>query len=380
MTHKIKIIHIIDSLAVGGAESFLANLVKEQSKDLDFKIIVLQDIGPIGSDLQKLGFSLESLSLTNFIMMPIATLKLYREIITFKPDIVQCWMYHSNFIGGIVSKLARVKAILWSIHNFNLDRGILKRRTRVLVWMLSKLSRKIPTKIIYCSEASSEVHIKIGFDCTKTEFIPNGVSIPKDTNRVTSVSTHYDLNLPKNKFIIGMVGRYDIQKNHLGFLQSLKILSESNLKFHAVIVGRGCDVKNHELTNLINLNNLKDKISLLGQRHDIPLVMQTFDLFVLPSIGEAFPLSLCEAMAQSIPCIGNNVGDVSKIIGDPRFVTSKWNAKDFAQLILDIANLSSDERNLISRRLYQRVKENFSIESSALKYLTLYRKILFCVE
>jgi len=367
-----RVLHIIDSLEIGGAEKFLSSLVIEHKSSLTIKVIVINRMGPIGKKLSSLGFDVVDLSLSNSLKLPYFLLRFFKEIKSFNPDVVHTWMYHSNFLGGTVSWLAGFKRIIWSIHNFNIEKGILKPRTRMLIKILSRISYFIPLKIIYCSKASSNVHIQAGFDKKKTEFIPNGVEIPNKFNFSYKKSREGFLNLPNNKFIIGMVGRYDIQKNHIGFFESLKILKNRKFNFHTVIVGRGCDKNNHILNNIIKRNVISNFISMYVERDDISNVLQCLDLFVMPSIGEAFPISLCEAMANSVPCIGNDVGDVSYIIGDPSLVIPSWDPEIFADLIIKIGNLSEEHRKAISERQYSRVKENFSIQSVGSKYLQMY--------
>lgn len=369
----MKLLMIINSLEVGGAEISLESLCLALKNSFDIEIISLSGNGEISKRLQdknlrvhELKFDKSSLSLKEFF-------KLYKLTKSINPDIVHTWMYHSNFFGGVISKLLGVKKIIWSVHAFNINPGMLKRRTILLIKILGYLSHIIPNQIICCSKESQKVHEKLFFSKKKMVFIPNGVDAEifkysaKFRNQIRS-----ELKLDEAVKLVGCIGRFDVQKNQLEFLKIAKKVFSLNNNYHFVIVGRGNDVKNIKLNMAIKDLNLTNQISLMGERSDVIKILSAIDIFALPSKGEAFPVSLCEAMSCEVPCAATDVGDVDLILGN---IIETIDLKKFEMLhdlIIKLGSMNINQRQEIGKALRSRIKENFSISSISNAHREIY--------
>jgi len=370
---KPKLAFIIDSLESGGAEVFLQELSKELIKDYRIKVFVLTTFGIVGEELSKSNIELEIIGVKSERNFFLGFTKLYQELKSFNPSMVHTWMYYSNFIGGAASLLAGCRNIIWSIHAFNIRRGMLKGLTRIIIYASSFLSYFIPKKIIYCSQASQGIHEEIGFSRSRSIFIPNAINPQKfDKVKTSDFEKFIKCNDYSSKKKIGLIGRYDVQKNQLGFLTSLELVRSSFNNFVALLVGRGCDNNNKDLVNIICKKGLKDNVILLGERKNIPEILHQLDIFVMPSLGEAFPIALCEAMASGLPCIVTNVGDMKEIVGNNNLVIDDWDPKVFSDKLLELCEMSDLELDSIGFNLKQRVKAKFSIKKIAKLYKSCY--------
>ena len=83
--------------------------------------------------------------------------------------------------------------------------------------------------------------------------------------------------------LLGMAARYDPQKDHANLVNALRLIKHKKVSFQCVLVGAEMDANNHELCRLIESQGVKDNVLLLGQRHDIPGVMNALDIHVLSS-------------------------------------------------------------------------------------------------
>ncbi|MER3423064.1 MAG: glycosyl transferase family 1, partial [Nitrospiraceae bacterium] len=109
-------------------------------------------------------------------------------------------------------------------------------------------------------------------------------------------------------FLIGMVGRFDPQKDHGNLIAALGRLRQRGMHFGCVLVGKDLVPDNPSISQQIAAHGLDENVRLLGQRTDIPAVMNALDVHVLPSAyGEAFPNVLAEAMACGTPCVTTDV-------------------------------------------------------------------------
>lgn len=165
--YKIQIVHIITDLGTGGAESILFHLLKATYKQTDCIVISLKSGGFYKSKIELLGVPVYELNMFGLGSSLLAFIKLYRILSLHRNSVVQTWLYHADFMGGVVAKLVGVKKIIWGIHNTTLMPGKTKFFTRLLVKLLSKLSWFIPDKIVCCANLAAEIHVKQGYSRKK---------------------------------------------------------------------------------------------------------------------------------------------------------------------------------------------------------------------
>jgi glycosyltransferase involved in cell wall biosynthesis len=368
----MQVLHIITGLSDGGAEAVLYRLCQFE-KEHNHIVISLQNEDKYGPMLKELGVDVYTLNFLNGNIRFLGLVKLYKLIKKIQPDVIQTWMYHADFIGGVMGRLAGIRNIVWGVHHTTLVKGKSKRSTILIAKINSFISNFIPKKIIYCASKSREVQESIGFNKIKGEVIPNGYDIRSFTqNSFLGTAFRNELNILNKTFVIGHVGRYNPQKDHNTLLESFSILRQKKFDFSAVIVGTNLDENNHKLVSLLNENNITDCVYLLGKRADIPAVMNGIDLFVLSSaFGEAFPNVLNESMACGTPCVATDVGDSSAIIGMTGWITPIQDPLAIANSIIKAAEEKLVDSSLWLQRkddCRKRIVENFSIEKMISKY------------
>ena len=217
-----------------------------------------------------------------------------------------------------------------------------------------------------------DVHKSLGYDGSKMRFIPNGYDL-SDFQPGLNPQGEMKASLVPDQFIplIGMVGRFNLQKDHANLLDALVILRDRGIAFRCVLVGTGLDPSNLLIVEWIRQHGLTDHVQLLGRRNDIANIMNALDLHVLPSaFGEAFPNVVAEAMACGTPCVVTDVGDASFIVGDTGWVVPPSDADALADAITAALEEFSDvgRSNERSMRARRRIAENFSIERMVAAY------------
>ncbi len=141
----------------------------------------------------------------------------------------------------------------------------------------------------------------------------------------------------ENKFVIGHIGRFELQKNHKRLLEIFSQICQTNPNSALVCVGVGslqdeCEKYAAEL-------GIKEKVLFLGTRPDIPQLMSAFDVFVMPSIYEGLPFVLVEAQASGLPCVvSSNVPEESNIMDLVKFVALEQSDEYWADAILKCAS------------------------------------------
>lgn len=362
--HKNCILHIITGLNDGGAEAVLYRLcTQDPSKH---QVISLMDNGKYGSLLKEHNIPVYNLNLNPSKPNPYKLFELYSLIKKIDPFIVQTWMYHADLLGSTIAKAAGVPKVFWGIRHSNLSKGTIKPTTHAIMKSCALLSHVIPTKIISCSKAAVTSHIAQGYASNKFEVVQNGYDLT--SFRPLLRSDERICFSSDGSPIIAMVARFDIQKDHGNLINALSILKNKDLDFHVVLVGKGINHDNSELIQLINESSLvidKD-ITLYGQSNNIPLVMNSIDLHVLSSLGEAFPNVLAEAMACGTPCVSTNVGDAKEIVSTYGWIVEPQNSMLLSQAIESaLKELQSDRQQWQNRKDagVSHIRKNFDLNS-----------------
>lgn len=363
-------LHIITGLGNGGAEAVLYRLVIQDSVNKHV-VISLMDMGKYGSLLKEKDVEVFCLNMPKGKLKFDGLVKLWRFVKSSRPDVVQTWMYHADFLGGVVARLAGVKRVFWNIRHTDLVVGDSSRTTVFIARLCARLSYFVPEKIICCAEKAARYHSELGYNKEKMVVIGNGFQLDK-------FLPDLDLGLKiRNEFgredipLVGMVGRFNVHKDHKNLMDALGLLRRNRLEFVCVLIGPDINVKNEKLLQWVRVNDLEDNVFLLGERFDIPAVMNSLDIHVLSSSTEAFPNVIAEAMACGIPCVTTDVGDADFIVGDTGWVVPPKNSQLLANALGDALTeikLSPNEWRNRKSASRERIEACFSIDTMLKKY------------
>lgn len=316
----ITVMHVISNLYDGGAEGALYRLCVH-SPGFKHVVVCMMDEGKYGPMLEAAGISLHCLRMPQGKPTIQGVLHFWRLLRRVRPNVVQTWMYHADLMGGVMARLSGVRKVFWGIRHGNLTPGTVKSSTIKVAKFCALLSTWVPTRIVSCSQQAMEAHTSIRYAANRMTVIPNGYELSRYAPDLPARSRlRSEWGIANDVFLLGMVARFDPQKDHANLLAAVQQLRQQGKAFHCVLVGTGIEAENMQLQNLLRTFGVADVISLLGRRDDVPAVMNALDLHVLSSLGEAFPNVLAEAMACGTPCVTTDVGDAADIVGDTGWV------------------------------------------------------------
>ena len=373
---RMRICHVATSLVDGGAEAVLYRLCTHDKQN-QHTVISLMDTGKYRALLEASGIVVYGLGMPRGRLTLTGLWRLWRLLRSERPDVVQTWMYHADFIGGIVARLARIPIVCWGIRHSHLEPGKSARSTILVAQVCAWLSHWIPHAIVSCSAQAALAHQALGYARGKFTIIPNGYNLVEFApNSKARAQLRRELGVNEQTIFLGMVARYDPQKDHANLVNALRLIKHKKESFQCVLVGAGMDASNHELCRLIESQGVRDKILLLGERHDIPGVMNALDIHVLSSsFGEAFPNVLAEAMACGTPCVTTDVGDAAIIAGDTGWIVPPSNSELLANAISEaITEMQDSEKWAVRKSMCRdRVILNFSLERMVDNYHNVWR-------
>lgn len=372
-----RIVFIITGLSTGGAEMMLLKVLARLDRQrFSPRVISLTTLGELAPRIAALGIPVDALGMKPGLPSPPGFFRLVRTLKRLNADVVHTWMYHADLLGGLAARLAGVTAIGWCIRNSNLDRDKTKFSTRAVVGLCASISKWVPSRILSCSEQARQVHVACGYAAEKMVVVPNGFDLARfkpDEGARKRVRT--ELGLDVDTPLIGLIGRFDPQKNHAGFFEAVGILHRRMPHVHFVLAGQGVDRGNVALVQAMTEAGVLDHTHLLGLRNDVPDLMAALDVLASSSYGEAFPNVLGEALACGVPCAVTDVGDSAYIVGDTGRVVAPGDMAELAAALEALLALPPPEKAALGARARARVAEYFEIGKVVQQYEEFYESL-----
>jgi glycosyltransferase involved in cell wall biosynthesis len=374
----IRIVHVITSLSDGGAEAMLYQLCTTSGSHRH-AVIALTGRGKYEALLKSRGIPVVCLHMPRGIINITGVCQLFLSLYALRPSVIQTWMYHSNLLGGVVGRLAMRRRIVWGIHHSNLDPQHTKFTTRLTSRICALISGRIPTKIIACGQMPLAIHVQAGYDFDRMISIPNGYDLRQYVPSYKfRIHQRCKLDVDEQMPVIGMVARFNSQKDHGNLIKSLGLLVNARLEFRVVLIGVDVESTNLELQTQLCDAGVADKVFLLGCRDDVPALMNAMDIHVLSSLSEGFPNVVAEAMACGTPCVVTDVGDAADIVGDTGWVVPARNPQALADALAQALDAWRDrpawqQRQTAAR---SRIRERFSLHRMCAAYVRVWREAL----
>jgi len=377
MVKPIRIVHLITSLDVGGAEMMLYRLLAcLKRSNYESRVISLLPAGSVGEKIAEQGVPVLSLGMAPGQPSLGAFSRLVKELRQFQPDILQTWLYHADLMGLFAGRLAGVPDVIWNLRASDAD---MSRYRPLSGWTLRACARLAsrPRAVITNSTAGRIHHEKIGYKPRRWVLISNGVDIERFKPDLSARSAvRLELGLDADTFLIGYIARYDPLKDHLTFLRAAGHLTERYPDAHFLLCGLNISWDNHELVSFIDSNRLRPRVHLLGSRDDIPRITAALDIATSASISEGFSNVIVEAMACGVPCVVTNVGDSADIVGETGVVVQPSDPLALAEGWMQLINASNAEQKKLGNADRQRVRQRFSLDRITRQYEDLYQNIV----
>jgi len=355
----------------------LYKLLSRLRQTFQNEVVSLVPVGALGEKIKALQVPLRTLDMRRGVPNPAGLYRLTRWLRQNPPHLVQTWMYHADLLGGLAAKLAGGIPVVWNIRHGTFDAHGGKRSSRWTMKACIPLSRWLPTRIVCCSEASQRLHAEVGYADDHMIVIPNGFDLTAFTpNSEARVSVRQELGITPEAILIGLVGRFDAQKDHQTFIRAAARLLQNYPEAHFLLCGDEITWGNSMLAGWIDTTGIRRHCHLLGRREDIPRLTAAFDIAVSSSShGEGFSNVIGEAMACGVPCVVTDVGDAALIIGDTGRVVPPRNPEALANDWCVLMELGAEGRERLGRAARDRIAANFNLPVIVAKYERLYEEI-----
>lgn len=221
-----------------------------------------------------------------------------------------------------------------------------KKSNKNLRYFLHILNRKIVAKnsdyLFSCSnDATKWVFGDNDYVKEKTVIIPNGIDVKKYSYNVKTRKNMRDkLGITENDFVVGHVGRFSFEKNHVFLLDVFNEINKHRINSKLLLIGDGTN-KLEIKDKIIDLG-LEDRVIMTGARSDIPELLNAMDVFVFPSFVEGFGIALIEAQTTGLLAFAtkNSVPEEVNVTGNVKFIELSVSPEKWATEILNSVDIS----------------------------------------
>jgi sugar transferase (PEP-CTERM/EpsH1 system associated) len=304
----IHVVHVVDSLAVGGMENGVTNLVNALTEGIRHTVVTISATGPLAD---RLPHHVERHCIGKRVGLdPYAFLKLTRLLRQLRPSIVHSRNWGA-FDAVVAARLAGVPAVIHGEHGREAadPDGLNRRRNR-----LRRLVAPLVSQFVTVSEDLRHWLVTtVKLPPAKVVTIHNGVDVSRFAagDRNAGRDT---LGLASRAVIVGTVGRLDPVKDHAGLVEACAALRAARPETELVIVGEGpCRATvEHRIVEL----GLSGHVHLPGLSRAVPVLLRGFDVFVLSSLAEGISNTVLEAMATGLPVVATRVGGNPELVHD----------------------------------------------------------------
>ena len=365
----IRIAHIIGKWLGGGVEAVVMNYYRHIDRTkIQFDFLCDEDSTNIPyEEIEQLG--------GRVILIPPyqKVFKYQKELIRiFKENNYKIVHSHINTLSVFPLRAAKKAGVKVRIAHSHSTTNKKEWKKNLLKQMLRPFSKAYATDYMCCSELAGRwLFGDKAYDSGQVYLLNNAIDLDKfKYNESLRKEKRKELNIKDDTLVIGHIGRFVAQKNHIFLIDIFNEVHKKNSNSLLLLVGQG--PLKEEIKNKVKELKLDDSVRFLGQRNDVNELYQAFDVFCLPSLYEGLPVVGVEAQASGLLCIlSNAMTKETKVLDITKFMSLNNTPEEWADSILD--DVKRYKRIDTSKEM---TAKNFNIKEEAKKlekyYLNLY--------
>lgn len=359
----MKILQVITSLRTGGAERLMVDSIPiYQEKGVEMDLLLLKN--------EQSGFRQELEKKSRNKIFALTTGSVYNPFLIFKIipllrkyDIIHVHLFPAIYWVVFAKVFSRNKTpLVYTEHSTNN-----KRRGHPLFNLIEKF---IYSKIgfIGCISNGTKIELvkHIGSD-NNIEVINNGINLGRFKN-LNIDPRYHNLFFENGSKILIQVSSFREQKDQKTVIESMKYLPE-NIKL--LLVGAG--PQKDQMISFANEINVSNRVVFLGNRDDIPQLLNISDIVILSSKVEGFGLAIVEGMAAGKPVIASDILGISEVVENYGLLFEQGNSLELAHIILELMQNNKYYEEIKSKCIIR--SQDFSLESMVNRYINVYKNI-----
>ena len=318
MKNKIKILHVITHLPIGGAQDntlYTVELLDKEKYDISLCCNLDGELVERAENIR--GIKIFDIPFLCREVNPYKDIKafilLYKLFKKENYTIIHTHSSKAGLLGRFAAMLNKTPVIIHTIHGFAFNdfMNVFKKSFFINV---EKLLAKWTNVLITVSNLNKKKIIDLNIAKeTKLKNIYSGIDLKLFTNK-NNIEFRKELNLKSHHILLGSVGRLSFQKDPITMINAFDIVAKRFPNAHLVLVGDG------ELRSIIvdriDQLHLNDRVHLTGNKNNPWKIYHSLDLFIMSSIYEGLGRSITEALSCGVPVVCTSVEGVPEIVRD----------------------------------------------------------------
>ncbi|MCK4463361.1 MAG: glycosyltransferase [Candidatus Omnitrophica bacterium] len=371
LNKRIKILHIIESIARGGAEYNLLNVLKCIDKDIFYnKILYLYKKDDLSEDFKNAGIDVECIGMKDVYDFKKGLSSIMKNIRRHNYDMIHTQLFGSNIYGRTAAFFTH-KPVITTLQNpdYTFEGNLFRK-------ILDKITAFIAnTKFIAVSEFVKESFVnKLSLHPENIEIINNSLDLEKFRSVDEDVKGIKKNMLGLRQYIL-TIGRLHPQKGHIYLIKAFKRLTEKINDIDLVFIGEG--LLKDSLISLVKELGIENRVHFLGIIKDVLPYLKRASIFAFPSLYEGLPLALLEAMAAGVPCVASDIAPIKEI---KQNTTAIFLVKpgDISSLEKALFNLLNNEglRKEMTQAAFKIVSERFDARKNSAKLEAYFTRVV----
>jgi glycosyltransferase involved in cell wall biosynthesis len=373
---RTRVLKIVPTLLCGGTETqFMALSGALDPQRFQVDLACLRHRGPFATEAGAQGATIREYPIGPFRSARTLALqtRLARDLVRDRVQIVHAYNFYGNVFAIPPARLAGTPVILASIR----DRGLYQSPTQLRV---QRALCRAATRVVVNAAAVRDWLVDDGYDPARIVVIPNGVDLARFEAAVDRTALRQELGLAPETRLVTVVSRLNRLKGIEHFLEAAAVVATVRPDVHFLVVGEpglGHERYLQVLARLTQLLRLDARVHFAGLRRDVPALLASSDVSVMPSLNEALPNVLLESMAAGAATVASRVGGVSEAATDgvDGLLVPPG---DIAALAVAIGRLLDDRAlaGRLGRTARETVASRFSLRRMAQATEALYRELL----
>lgn len=363
---KVKVVHLISSLEIGGGQAVLYELVSQLDCRRFDQVVVYFKAGPYVQRFQELG--VETVQVTGFLFQYdlLFIYRLFWLINYLKPHCIHTVLWAAGIWGRIVARFLKI-GLVQSYHNTLEYNGLLRNT-------IDRISSKwAGTTVAVSDHVAASLKTQAHWLVKPVTVIKNGINVQQIKQWAQESSkSRKDLGLEAHHFVIGAVGRFEKEKQFEQLLAAFAALYDELPDARLVIVGAG--VQERVLRQLA-LDFFIDSRVLFIIDQPAYSYYPLFDCYVSCSVSEGLSMALLEALCFALPCIIAHPNDQHEVIkNNENGLLIPVNSVPAVVNAITKLYQNKDLRKQLGDAGYQTITTQFDAEEMVKQYSSLYSK------